>query len=185
MGIGYRLRVIRLVPLGASSYGSGKYGDGTYGQRATDTADLQRYEIVPREVSASESPLLIRRTLDQGMVFECWIIAFATEYEGVERSGVKLDLSGVTTATLRLDKVSASKTDPPLTLSVPMQKIVVAPDTVPRLLRRTFTGGVAMEGTYRATITLRFDTERRLTLPINDSLTVVFAKTHPTGMVMP
>lgn len=179
MGIGYRLRVIRLVPQGASAYGSNKYGDGTYGQRATDTADLQRYEIVPRSVSPSESPLIIRRTLDQGMVFECWIIAFATEYEGVERSGVKLDLTGVASATLRLDKVSASKTDPPISLTTSMQIVL------PYLLRRTFGGAVAMEGTYRATIILIFTTGRRLSLPVDDSLTVVFTKTHMTGMAMP
>lgn len=176
MSVGYRLRVIRLVPTTQGQYGSGTYGGDTYGQRATDTADLQRYEIVPTTVSPSKYPTLIHHTLDAGAVFECWLMAFATEYEGAERSGIKLDLSDVDVATMRLDRISDGE---PVSVQGP---ITVVP---PYKLRRAFIGLVAEPGTYRASVKVLFGTGRELTLPIDDSLTFVFTPSHEPGMVMP
>lgn len=176
MSVGYRLRVIRLVPIAsaAGSYGSGNYGDQTYGPRATDTADLQHYEVVPTTVSPTDYPLLGRRTLDSGGKFECWLIAFTSIYEGVERSGVKLDLSGVASAVIQLVRVSSG---PPLMLDYPME--IVLPDR----LRRTFAGQLTEQGTYRAAIKLTFNTGREYTVPLDDSMTFVFTPSHETGVI--
>lgn len=176
MSIGYRLRVVRLVPTTGGQYGSKRYGDDTYGPRATDTADLQRYEIVPTSVSPSQNPMLFGRVGDVSRVFECWLIAFATEYENAERSGVKLDLSGVASAVMRLDRVSEGE---PVSYEAPMD--VVLPDR----LRRTFAGLVTEQGTYAAHIKVTFDTGREYTLPIDDSMMLVFTPSHEPGVVMP
>jgi hypothetical protein len=174
---GHRLRVIRLVPMPAVGYGSDNYGDWTYGTRQSDAADLQRYEIVPTTASATEYPLMWRRAGDTAPPFECFLVAYASEYENVERSGVTMDLSGVLKVIMRL-KALSTPLDAPQYIDLPMsvvdnirlQRIFAADDFPP--------GG----GTYRMTIKVAFNTGRQLTLPIDDHHTVIVQPNPQTAM---
>lgn len=166
---GNRLRIIRLVPQSAAFYGSDNYGDNTYGQRATDTADLQRYKVVPLFVSATERPLIFTRVGDT-TPFRCRIMAFQSEYESDERSGTILDLSGVDMAEAHLHQVSVSGDEHPDTIGIPMDV-----DAVNDILSASFGDRsiVRTNRVYRATIMLMFVSGRQLTLPPDDSLQVV------------
>ena len=167
---GNRLRIIRLIPQSSAFYGSDNYGGNTYGQRATDAADLQRYEIVPLGVSASETPLIYVRVGDS-IPFRFKIVAYQSEYESAERSGTLLDLSGVTAAHLRLLESSAPRN----ALYAEGITVPLTIDAVNDVLSATFANRTQLRtnSTWRAVCVLDFVSGRKLTLPPNDSLQIV------------
>ena len=175
-----RLRLLRLVPQNAASYGSDNYGDNTYGQRATDAADLQRYEVVPLNTSPSDRPLGVVRVGDT-TPFRFRVMAFQSEYETAERSGTVLDLSGVSTAVLRLLQSSIVQPDhdyiPPLPDAITVPLTI---DAANDILSASFSDRTELRTnrTYRAIVALSFATGRLLTIPPDDSLQVVLVDSY-------
>ena len=157
---GYRLRIIRLVPMPAVGYGSDTYGAWTYGTRQTDAPDLQRYEIVPLEMTAYDYPLMLRRIGDTEPMFSCRLISYASEYENTERAGIPMDLAGVTAATMQLWRYSGGPGDMiehPMEIDLPYILMCHVPiDTV---------------------------APYRMTIPVDDRFTVVARPNVQTTMV--
>lgn len=158
-GVRRRLLPLRMITTDASSYGSDNYGDKTYGTRASDTADLQPYIIVPKQASATDMRLSIRRVTDTDPPFECWIVATGTLYDDVAPGGERMSLSTVEQAYIRFTEIR----NPGVPTAYQME---ITGD----LLRYDFQGGEFLRpGPYRVNVMLFFDSGRRMSVAGDDS----------------
>ena len=166
--IEHRLRLIQNISVPGVSYGNVAldYGDGIYGTRATDPADLQVYVAVPL-TSGLSAPHAFRARVGDAFPndnFAFRVVAFGGPFESGE--GTVLDLSTVSAAELRLDRVSWGH---PVAIGL---RLTV--DGTADTLTRTMTDGDLTDpGTYRMGIILTFLSERQLTIPAHDNRTLL------------
>jgi hypothetical protein len=155
---GFQLRLLRGISVSGSTYGSGDYGVGTYGERASDPADLQLYEAVPVDAGLGAG-VTMRARVGATPTLSYQIIAFGGPFEDGE--GSVLDLSTVSEARLRLDRVSAGQH------AVFNYDLTI--DTINDKLTRTLNSvDLPLPGTFRLVIVLIFTSGRRMTVPVSD-----------------
>jgi hypothetical protein len=104
---------------------------------------------------------MLRRVGDTEPDFKCRLVSYSDAYEGVERTGIPMDLTGVDHATMALHPNAAGG----MAMEHPMT--IVLPNTLQCDVP------IGAVGTYRMTIGLSFTSGRYMTVPTDDRFTVV------------
>ncbi len=163
----HRVRLIQNLSAAGISYGNASlnYGDEVYGERASDPADLLAYVAVPLTAGLG-SPHAFRARVgdafpDDLIAFR--VMAFGGPFEAAE--GTVLDLATVSSAQLRIDRVSWGH---PVASGLALT-INGASDT---LTRNMTVDDFTDPGTYRMAILLTFASGRRMTIPPHDNRTL-------------
>lgn len=162
----HQLRIIRIVPTVAATYGGGTYSTTTYGERAADPADLQRYELVPVDHAVGGlDPVLIYRRGDQAPTFRFKLIAFGGPYEEVP--GSFIDVDAIDQCNLVLTRMSSG---PPTVFMILCS--TQDDDDLDIIEARLTADDLAEPGTYRVSALVYFDSGRKLSAPANDRFTI-------------